>query len=44
MPLGVLRSSGSRVRLPVSTTRLMLVAAMAAALLRFGFQQKTEDL
>src|ERR1700748_1434991 len=30
MPEGVERSSGSRVRLPVRTTRLMLVAAMSA--------------
>src|SRR4051794_1913323 len=34
MPDGVERSSGSRVRLPVSTTRLMLVAAMVAGSFR----------
>jgi hypothetical protein len=33
MPPGVERSSGSRVRLPVRITRLMLVAAMATGLL-----------
>src|SRR5207248_3139632 len=31
VPLGVERSSGSRVRFPVSTTRLMFVAAILAA-------------
>ena len=33
MPLGSERSSGSRVRLPVRTTRLMLVAATVAPFL-----------
>src|SRR3954462_9754831 len=37
VPLPVLRSSGSRVRLPVITSRLMLLPAMTAALPWFLF-------
>src|SRR5207248_2370828 len=38
VPLGRLRSSGSRVRLPVRTTTLMLVAATCSAPLSTRFQ------
>src|SRR5919206_233663 len=42
-PLAVERSSGSRVRLPVRTTRLMLVAAMEGSFRRRGARAELDD-
>src|SRR5215210_4557668 len=44
IPLGSERSSGSRVRLPVSTTRLMFVAATAWLLSDASLDSRTPSL